>query len=400
MNSILNQGASDEPFLNITRSNVSEYSSKDSENSSPISSSLPIMNNQSIIPSINNLDLQAEQQRKSRLAGPSSKKVKFTKAEDVKLMMLVQEFSTKDWKTIAEHMFPRTARQCRERWTNYVNPMLSKDPWSKEEDLLLIEKHNEFGNRWKLIERYFPGRSKNNIKHRWSIMKDLHIAPEAAPKAINPSTPVASNGFIDFPMKSSRSTHSPVSIQTLQLMQVVTQQQKMIAAASSKNSSNQLPIFQMQAQQKLLLQQAVAAAHAAAHAAAQQQNQVAAHASSSINNEENDVILEEDPTSTQNQNSTTILPSIQNFTSSAPVHTPILSGSVISSSPMPIPSINSVLIQPSISAPSYALKLTKQGIESADHFKMFDRVIDQHDIVVASEIEKPDMWTFPEESYF
>ena len=110
-------------------------------------------------------------QKKSRLAGPSSKKVKFTRAEDAKLALLVREYSDNDWKAIAEQMAPRTARQCRERWTNYVNPELSKDPWTKDEDQLLIEKHNEFGNHWKIIEKYFPNRSKNNIKHRWSILK-------------------------------------------------------------------------------------------------------------------------------------------------------------------------------------------------------------------------------------
>ena len=120
-----------------------------------------------------------DEQRKARLAGPSSKKVKFTKAEDAKLTLLVQQYSTKDWKKIAEHLPTRTARQCRERWTNYVNPSLSKSPWTKAEDMLLIEKHNEFGNHWKIIERYFPLRSKNNIKHRWSIVKE-QILPKIA----------------------------------------------------------------------------------------------------------------------------------------------------------------------------------------------------------------------------
>lgn len=115
----------------------------------------------------------SEEKRKSRLAGPSSRKVKFTKAEDATLALLVKELGTKDWKSIAQHMQPRTARQCRERWTNYVNPTLSQEPWTQEEDILLIEKHCEFGNHWKIIERCFPSRSKNNIKHRWSLLQSL-----------------------------------------------------------------------------------------------------------------------------------------------------------------------------------------------------------------------------------
>ncbi|OHT06197.1 hypothetical protein TRFO_25814 [Tritrichomonas foetus] len=114
---------------------------------------------------------QVEEKKNSRLAGPSSKKVKFTKIEDEKLENLIREFGENNWKLIAERMAPRTARQCRERWTNYVNPSLSKDPWSHEEDELLLLKHEELGNHWKLIEKFFPSRSKNNIKHRYSQIK-------------------------------------------------------------------------------------------------------------------------------------------------------------------------------------------------------------------------------------
>ena len=112
---------------------------------------------------------------KSRLAGPSSKKVKFTKNEDAKLESLIKEYGEGEWKLIAEKMSPRTARQCRERWTNYVNPKLSKDPWTKEEDDLLMEKHREHGNKWKIIEKYFPTRSKNNIKQRFMQLKEVPV---------------------------------------------------------------------------------------------------------------------------------------------------------------------------------------------------------------------------------
>lgn len=165
-------------------------------------------------------------QRKARLAGPSSKKVKFTKAEDAKLAMLVAEYSDNDWKTIAEHMSPRTARQCRERWTNYVNPSLSKDPWTPEEDLLLIEKHKEFGNHWKIIERYFNNRSKNNIKHRWASMKESYpnnssitTSPSSVPlpdSTTAPINPSPQGTASPFPVSGSDiQTNSPSTEQSI-----------------------------------------------------------------------------------------------------------------------------------------------------------------------------------------
>lgn len=102
----------------------------------------------------------------SHLAGPQSKKFKFTKSEDSQLYNLVKLYGENDWRTIADQMPYRTPRQCRERWTNYVNPNLNKKPWSVSEDMCLIMKHHDFGNKWKIIQRFFPGRSKNDIKQR------------------------------------------------------------------------------------------------------------------------------------------------------------------------------------------------------------------------------------------
>lgn len=108
-----------------------------------------------------------------RLAGPLSKKVKFTKNEDAKLKYLVEKYTTKDWKLIASFLPPRTARQCRERWTNYINPELTQRPWTKEEDKVLIDLHQQIGNHWKIMEEFLPQRSKNNIKIRWNFLNRL-----------------------------------------------------------------------------------------------------------------------------------------------------------------------------------------------------------------------------------
>lgn len=111
---------------------------------------------------------KAQQRSKvdSHLAGPQSKKFKFTKSEDNQLFNLVKLYGENDWRTIADQMPYRTPRQCRERWTNYVNPNLNKKPWSISEDMYLVMKHHDFGNKWKIIQRFFPGRSKNDIKQR------------------------------------------------------------------------------------------------------------------------------------------------------------------------------------------------------------------------------------------
>lgn len=114
--------------------------------------------------------MSRDESRKSRLAGPLSKKIKFTKTEDMKLKELIEKYSTNDWKKIAKHMQPRTARQCRERWCNYIDPNLSHEPWTSEEDEILLKIHEQIGNHWKKMEEFLPNRSKNNIKKRWCYL--------------------------------------------------------------------------------------------------------------------------------------------------------------------------------------------------------------------------------------
>lgn len=124
-----------------------------------------------------------ERQSLGRLAGPLSKKVKFTRAEDIKLRDLVNKYSTNNWKIIAKELPPRTPRQCRERWNNYIDPNLSQEPWTQEEDEILMRIHDQFGNHWKQIESYLPNRSKNSIKKRWSALMASEAQP--SPSSIN-----------------------------------------------------------------------------------------------------------------------------------------------------------------------------------------------------------------------
>lgn len=42
----------------------------------------------------------------------------------------------------------RTGKQCRERWSNHVNPNIKTDPWTEEEEALIVKLQREKGNRY------------------------------------------------------------------------------------------------------------------------------------------------------------------------------------------------------------------------------------------------------------
>jgi hypothetical protein len=118
---------------------------------------------------------------------PGQLKVKFTPADDMRLAEMVNRWGAHDWAFIAQNMPGRNARQCRERWTNYINPGLVHRPWTPAEDQLLTEKYGEFGRKWQVIAMFFPTRSKNQVKNRWlarerhDLVAALDLMPSAAP---------------------------------------------------------------------------------------------------------------------------------------------------------------------------------------------------------------------------
>jgi hypothetical protein len=98
-------------------------------------------------------------------------RTKYDKREDERLRLLVHQYGTDDWSRIALFMCERTARQCRERWRNFLHPGLVNGPWTPEEDRLLIELYHQHGPNWGIMHRiHFPTRSNNNIKNHWAIL--------------------------------------------------------------------------------------------------------------------------------------------------------------------------------------------------------------------------------------
>jgi hypothetical protein len=92
---------------------------------------------------------------------------KFTPEEDIQLRSLVERLGTKHWEKISRLLPDRTARQCRNRYKNYLLDSLVTNPWTPEEDALLIEKFHQIGPKWVEIGKVISGRSGNNVKNRW-----------------------------------------------------------------------------------------------------------------------------------------------------------------------------------------------------------------------------------------
>lgn len=100
---------------------------------------------------------------------------KFTNAEDIRLRAIVLEYKETnekiDWIRIARKMDNRTARQCRERFQNYLDPRLNKNRWTEDEDELLLKLVQKYGKKWSILTKFFDHRADVSIKNRFSSIE-------------------------------------------------------------------------------------------------------------------------------------------------------------------------------------------------------------------------------------
>jgi hypothetical protein len=115
---------------------------------------------------------------------PPPQRRKFTPEEDLILRTLVEKLGTSRWNEIAQFLPRRTSRQCRDRYMNYLMDSIVRNPWTREEDAILIRQVHEIGPRWVQIGKMLRGRSATNVKNRWykRLRKiDANMPPPADP---------------------------------------------------------------------------------------------------------------------------------------------------------------------------------------------------------------------------
>ncbi|EAX91613.1 Myb-like DNA-binding domain containing protein [Trichomonas vaginalis G3] len=124
---------------------------------------------------------------------------RFTPEEDELLKEYVNSGEGHTWEDIARMLNGRTARQCWDRYNNYLYKNLKKDKWTPDEDAIIVNMYNKIGSKWTKIAQMLDGRSGNNVKNRWHkyLSKKVDIQSNHVPVRAPQTTerPAQTNNF-------------------------------------------------------------------------------------------------------------------------------------------------------------------------------------------------------------
>lgn len=101
---------------------------------------------------------------------PHLKKGRFTYSETDTLLKAVKNYGT-DFVKISNKVMPnRCSSQLIDHYNRVMERLVGNNIWTFDDDVKLIHLRQTLGNAWAKIAEYFPGKSRTQVRHRYSAL--------------------------------------------------------------------------------------------------------------------------------------------------------------------------------------------------------------------------------------
>lgn len=103
--------------------------------------------------------------------------------EDEVLKVAVAKYGLNQWSRVASLLHRKSAKQCKARWNEWLDPSIKKIEWSREEEEKLLHLAKVFPTQWRTISRHI-GRTAAQCLERYEYLLDQALKKEQGGNAV------------------------------------------------------------------------------------------------------------------------------------------------------------------------------------------------------------------------
>jgi pre-mRNA-splicing factor CDC5/CEF1 len=92
--------------------------------------------------------------------------------EDEILKAAVMKYGLNQWSRISSLLVRKSAKQCKARWYEWIDPSIKKTEWSREEEEVLLHLAKIFPCQWRTIAP-MVGRTPNQCVEHYEKLLDV-----------------------------------------------------------------------------------------------------------------------------------------------------------------------------------------------------------------------------------
>jgi pre-mRNA-splicing factor CDC5/CEF1 len=92
--------------------------------------------------------------------------------EDEILKAAVMKYGLNQWSRISSLLVRKSAKECKARWYDWLDPSIKKTDWSREDEEKLLHLVKIFPSQWKTIAPIIGGRTANMCIEHYEKLLD------------------------------------------------------------------------------------------------------------------------------------------------------------------------------------------------------------------------------------